>query len=382
MVKQDDDVFDGFTLGDLSGGLISSPDEPGLPKGVGDSDIPVVDPKDLPLGDDDEPVIDDSKDDSDDDEPIKDDEPVVDDDDDDNEPDDGDDSDDEPENLGEFEADVSKFFMGKIAEELGWSLSEDEKFDSVSDVIDYMQTIVEESSQPDFASPEIEKFNEHVKNGGTLRQFYEDTISGTLDLTEFDLESEENQRAIIREDLRSKNLSEKQISRKIDRYETAGVLAEEAEDSLSSVETFREKKAQKLLVDQEKQARAFEAQQQKFFDDVQSYVKKLKDIRGVPISDIEKKKLINDIFKADATGQTQYQKVYAENFAKNLIESAFLTLKGDDVFNKVKRMEQTSAAKDLKRKLKTSKSKRTKQKDDDKDLNVSGGLDILSNQLM
>jgi len=374
MVKKDEkDVFDGFTLGDL-GSLIGS-DVPGMPKDIG-SGIPEVDPEDIIKKDDDEDDSDDSENTLDDDNEDEVDEV------------DGIDKDDdaaddsEPEDLGEFESDVSKFFMEKMAEELGWDLNETEKFESVSDVIDYMQGIVEEASQPAFANEDVEKFNEFVLNGGNLRKFYEDTISNTLDLGDFDIDNEENQRAIIREDLRNKGISENLISKKIERYETAGVLNEEAEESLSSVETFRQKKAERLLGDQKKANQFVEQEQQKFLDDVNSYVKKLKDIRGVPISDQEKKKLIDAIFKADSTGQTQYQKIYSSNIAKNLIESAYFTLMGDAILEKMQRKEKTNAAKDLKRKLKTSKSRRTKTKDNDQDLTVSDGLRLLSDQLL
>ena len=55
---------------------------------------------------------------------------------------------------------------------------------------------------------------------------------------------------------------------------------------------------------------------------------------------------------------------------------------GDKIFDTVKKSAKSSAAKDLKRKLKTSKSKRTKTKDDDQDLSVTGGLGLLSDQLL
>lgn len=383
MIKaKNDDVFDGFTLGDLSGML--SADGPKLDDK--DKGIPEIDPEDLE-GEEEEDSSDDSKDDSGDDdiEDTEDSETGSDDDIDDEgdvDSDDTVDDDSDKTDLGEFEADISRFFMDKFADELGWSLGEDEKFGSISEVIDYIQDMVEESSKPEYASEEVQQFDEFVKSGGSLRKFYEDVVSGTVDLENVDLDSEETQRSLVREDLRNKGYNEKNITKKIERYEEAGVLADEAEDAKLSIEEFRKDKAEKLLRDQEKYNKLREQEQQKFFDDVQSYVKKLKDIRGISISEQEKKKLLDDIFKADATGQTKYQKVYAEDIARNLIESAYFTLMGDTIVNKLQRREKTNAAKDLKQKLKTSKSKRTKQKDKDQDLTVSDGLRLLSNQLM
>jgi len=376
MIKQNDDVLDGFTLGDLSSVLIPNTDGLTIPKDKGNTGIPEVDPEDLKDLIDSNPE--DLEDDSEEDKILTEEDEFEEED----KLKDVDEDEDSEEGLGEYESDVSKFFMEKMAEELGWSLTDDDKFESVSDVIDYMEGIVADASQPQYASEEVATFDEFVKNGGTLRKFYENTISGTVDLEDFNLEVDENKRAIIREDLRNQGLSEKQIIRKIERYETAGVLDEEAEDSLSNVEISREKKAQKLLKDQENFAKQSQMEQQKLFNDVQSYVKTLKDIRGIPVSEVEKNKLINDIFRQDNLGKTQYQKVYVDNLAKNLIESAYFTLMGDSIIDKMKKRGQTDAAKDLKRKLKTSKSKRTKQKDNDQDLTVSGGLSLLSNQLL
>jgi len=93
--------------------------------------------------------------------------------------------------------------------------------------------------------------------------------------------------------------------------------------------------------------------------------------------------LLADIFKADQDGQTRYQKLYSENLAKNLIESAFFTLKGDTIIEAMQRKERTDAAKNLKQKLQTSKGKRTKAKGDDQSTTpVSGGLSFLSDQLL
>ena len=57
-------------------------------------------------------------------------------------------------------------------------------------------------------------------------------------------------------------------------------------------------------------------------------------------SEVEKKQLLNDIFKADQSGQTQYQKLYSENLAKNLIESAYFTIKGDTIIEAIQKKEK------------------------------------------
>src|SRR4030043_1136607 len=57
--------------------------------------------------------------------------------------------------LSEFEPDITKFFQDKLGEELGWEFDENEKFESVKDLVDYMRGAVEEASKPTFANEEI-----------------------------------------------------------------------------------------------------------------------------------------------------------------------------------------------------------------------------------
>jgi len=92
--------------------------------------------------------------------------------------------------------------------------------------------------------------------------------------------------------------------------------------------------------------------------------------------------LLDDIFRVDQDGQTKYQKVYSENLIKNLIESAYFTTKGNAITDKIKRNEQTNATKDLKRKLRSSKNKRTTSRGNNQDSSVSANLGLLSKQLL
>lgn len=75
--------------------------------------------------------------------------------------------------------------------------------------------------------------------------------------------------------------------------------------------------------------------QQKFFDDVVGEIKSLDNIRGIKIPAKDKKELLAYIFKADASGKTQYQKDYSKS-VKNLIESAYFTMRGDTLLDAAK----------------------------------------------
>lgn len=264
----------------------------------------------------------------------------------------------EPAELGEAEEqDVVDFLNEKLQQELGWELEEDEKPKSVSDLVNFMQAIVEANSTPDFAGEEVQKLNDYVKNGGDLKEYMSEVYGG-LDLDNVDLGNESNQKRLVTENFERLGYSKARINKLLERYEEAGTLEEEAEDALEVLKEYNSEKSEKLLEKQENFKVEQEKRQQKFFSDVQNNIEQLDSVRGIPISKSEKKELTEYIFKPDSDGMTKYQKDYAKDY-KNLIESAYFTMKGDSFINKVERKATSQAARNLQDKL-ARKGKRTK----------------------
>lgn len=260
--------------------------------------------------------------------------------------------------LGEAEEqDVVDFLNERLEQELGWELGDEEKPKTVSDIVDFMQAIVEANSAPDFAGEDIQKLNDYVKNGGDLKEYMSEVYGG-LDLDNVDIGNEANQKRLVTENFERLGYSKPRIEKLLERYEEAGTLEEEAEDALEVLKEYNSEKSEKLLEKQENFKVEQEKRQQKFFSDVQNNIEQLDSVRGVPISKGEKKELIEYIFKPDSDGMTKYQKDYAKDY-KNLIESAYFTMKGDSLINKVERKATSQAARNLQDKL-ARKGKRTK----------------------
>ena len=264
---------------------------------------------------------------------------------------------DESEELTEFEPDITKFFQEKLGGELGWEFEEDEKFDSVKDLVDYMKGVVEEASKPAYASEEIEKLNAFVTNGGKLEDYYTKIKPGGINVDSLDVTKDTDAKLAIRERARLQGLSEERISRAISRYEDNGSLEEEAEESVEFLKEYKESSAKKLLEDTEKSAKEAKIQQQKFVSTVENNIKSLDTIRGIKISDKDRKDLMDYIFKPDSEGLTKYQRDYMSD-VKNLIESAYFTKQGDKLISQAKKTATSDAYKDLHQKLKASKGKR------------------------
>lgn len=251
-------------------------------------------------------------------------------------------------------------FFDAVAEEMGLEVEEGEdKPSTVEELCEYFREMIEENSTPEYASEEVAQLDEFVRNGGKLEDYFK--AAPAIDYETFDTTIEENQKRIVRELLVAKGFNEKQIARKIEKYEDAGILEDEAEDALEAMKDIAEERKEQLLAQQKKENEQRVERQQRFVDDVVTNIKSLKDIRGIAIPEKDKKALLNYIFKADADGLTQYQKDYSKS-VKNLIESAYFTMKGDTLLDTAKKIGTSSAIKTLKQSLKNTGSSKNSKK--------------------
>lgn len=268
----------------------------------------------------------------------------------------------EEEEENEEESSQVTALFDAIAEELSWEFTEEEAEDkpkTVEELVNYFKDVINEQSKPEYASEEVAKLDEFVRNGGRLEDYF--TVSTDIDFDNIDMEDENNQKLVLKELLAKKGYSDKQITKKIERFEDAGVLEDESKDAIEELQEIAEKEKEQLLENQKKQKEEIMQRQQKFFDDVVGEIKSLDNIRGIKIPAKDKKELLAYIFKADANGKTQYQKDYSKS-VRNLIESAYFTMRGDTLLDAAKKQGTSSAIKNLKNSLRsTSVSKNTKR---------------------
>lgn len=241
-------------------------------------------------------------------------------------------------------------FFDSLSEQLGWDdVDDEEKPKTAEELIEYFRDVIEENSVPNYASEEVEKLDEFVRNGGNLKDYF--SIDADLDLDNIEVEDNEiNQKLIVKEFLKEKGFSTKQIEKKITKYEDAGILEDEATDALEALRDIKAERKEKLLEQQQKQAREAEKQQQEFFQNVVSEIKGMNSIYGIDIPEKDKRALLEYIFKPDADGVTKYQKDYAKSL-KNLITSAYFTMKGDNLITIAKQKGRKDALDNFKNSL-------------------------------
>lgn len=261
-----------------------------------------------------------------------------------------DDNEDEP---AFDEKNVVTGFFEVLSEKLGWSIDEDDEIpQTAEELVKYFQDIIEEESKPTYANDEVARLDEYIKNGGDIKTYLK--IDAELNLDEIEIEDDEtNQKLVLKEFLKEKGFSSKSIEKKLQKYADAGLLEDEAEDALEALKEIKEQKKEQLLADQKKQYEEQTKRQQEFFNTVVSEIKGLDNIRGIKIPEKDKKTLMDYMFKPDSDGVTKYQKDYAKN-PKNLIESAYFTMKGDALINIAKKEGNKNAFDKFKSNLKSS----------------------------
>ena len=258
--------------------------------------------------------------------------------------------DDEPSNADQLETQNVRLFFDAFAEELGWDVDDNEKPDSMEGLVNYIEDTVKENSVPRYADERIAQLDQYVKNGGKFEDFY-NNMSQTMEYDNLDLEDESNQKMAVRDYLKLTGYSDEQINKKIERYEDADVLEDEAADAL---ERLKEHRQYELQVQQEQQEQArmqSERQAAAFVNNLGTTINSLDNIRGVQIPKQDRKALFDYITKVGSDGLTQYQKDFNANMTKNLIESAYFTMKGDSLIGEAKRTGQTTAAEKLRKML-------------------------------
>lgn len=287
----------------------------------------------------------------------------------------------EEETIETGEEEVITGFFDSLAQQLGWDdVEDDEKPKTAEDLIDYFKEVIEENSTPKYSSEEVEKLDEFVRNGGNLKDYF--SIDADIDLTDIEVEDNEiNQKIVVKELLKEKGYSAKSIEKKLTKYEEAGILEDEAIDALEELREIKDKKKEQLLVNQQKQAEEAQRQQQEFFENVVTEIKGMNSIYGVEVPEKDKRALLEYIFKADANGVTRYQKDYAKSL-KNLITSAYFTMKGDSLIDIAKKKGKRDAIDTFKSSLTKNKGISTKSKKQTVNSNDDGSIwDVFTRQL-
>lgn len=343
-----EDILSGFSAvyGEISKG--GNEDEKGFVDFDNEDEVDV----------DEEVVLDDEADDDDTDLSDSDDDS---DDDSDTEDDHEDESSDEDDSQDDEPGDALSALFGAVLEAEGVELSDDiEAPKTVDELVEKVRDIVKSKIEPSYASEEIAQLDEYVRAGGNPKDFF--ALGGAIDYDNIDITNEYVQRTVVSELLEKKGYTTEQIQRKLEKYEDADILEDEALDAVELLKEISTQEKKELLESQKMYQQQAIEEQQKFYSTVTTQIDSLESIRGIAIPKEDKKILREYILKVEQDGKTKYQKEYAKSAVKNLIESAYFTMKGDSLLTSASKNGETKAVDKLKTALKSNSiggSKRT-----------------------
>lgn len=279
----------------------------------------------------------------------------------------------EPSEGDVIEAQQVGLLFDAVGQQLGWNMNDIDEKDrplTVEALTEYWAETIKQNSVPQYADDRIQKLDEYVRNGGKFEDFYQKQQE-SLSLDNIDMEDETNQKAVIRELLKHSNYTDEQINKKISRYEDADMLYEESEDALDRLKQIRTQEVEYARQQQEEYARQQAEQSKAFYESVTKDINDLTNIRGIAIPREDRKALFDYIFKVDQNGLSQYQKDFNENLSKNLIESAYFTMKADALISSAEKKGESSAADKLRNILRHTSKNHTTYNADEKTKSVT-----------
>lgn len=243
-----------------------------------------------------------------------------------------------------------KPFYNLFHERLGWEVSEEDMPEnSIDGLVEYMNSIVEASSKPQYSSELVEQFDKYVANGGDPSSFMA-TMFGTKDYTKVTLDSESEKRNVLREYL-SRTNPEKDVNwidRKISRYEDSGVFDDEASDALEELKSIQAKEKASLVQRQEEANRQRIEEYNAQLKELENSILTRKEIAKIPVTEKETRSFADFMLKKGKDGMTGYEKVIQDKDAA--INMAYFAFKGFDL-SSLKANVKSEVVKDLKKSL-------------------------------
>lgn len=291
----------------------------------------------------------------------------------DNPTDDNDDVDDNIEDVDTNEAQQVSLLFDAVGESLGWDMTdidEETKPKDVNSLVKYLSDIVTENSVPKYADENVQALDEYVKNGGKFEDFYK-MQQESFNLDNVDLEDESDQKAVVKQLMKYNGYTDEQIAKRVSRFEEADMLYEESEDALDRLKHIKQLELEQAQKEQEAYAAEQREKSKQFFDSVSTQINSLTNVRGIAIPKEDRRALFDYIFKVDQNGKSQYAKDFEKNLSKNLIESAYFTMKADALISSAKRTGETSAAQKLQKALRHTTKNHTVYNADEKQRSVT-----------
>jgi hypothetical protein len=214
-------------------------------------------------------------------------------------------------NEEEAEENSEESLIKTIASKLGIELGEDDEFeDSEEGLIAFTERAGKEFADQQLNSffeehPDLGEIFDYVMLGGNVEDYYK-AITPEIDYKSIDIENEAVQKSVLKTLYRNNGYSDEQITKKLDKFEIAGILKEEAEEASVLLAKSQEKEKSVLIENQRREAEASRQRQARMWGEMEQIVKnrKVQDFE-IPVSEIQS--TLDYMKKPVKNGMSQWQ---------------------------------------------------------------------------
>ncbi len=225
----------------------------------------------------------------------------------------------------------------------------DDSFEKVIDktVISRVEKVIEDykNSLPE----ELHKLVEFVELGGNPKQFL-DVYYGETSFEKLDLNSEENQKAVITQSLKLAGYSEEEVEEELKDYEDLGKMEIKAKVHLNKLKAIETEKKQSVLKQQEQEAIKQQQANKQYWDGLKTELFSKSELMGFKLTEKEKQEMWETMAQPDKkSGKTKLQ-LHNESNKDAQFLYTYLVTKNWDI-DKLKKSVKTEVTSDLKKNL-------------------------------
>lgn len=266
----------------------------------------------------------------------------------------------------ELESDEEGLITG-LAAKLGYEFGEDESYEETEEgLVSFIQKQQEIGAQQmvenyfQSVHPKAAEMFDLVNMISDLPIEEQDKIlddfykgkSPEIDFESVNLEEESTQKSVLKTFYKKNGFSDEQITKKLDKFEIAGMLKDEAEDAIEHLVKIQKEETKKIIAKEKAEADARKEQTKKYYQTLQNTIESGK-INNFTIPVNERKATFDYIAKGEALNKLNEMWSSAEG----RIQLAIM-LKNDFKLDKyINQAAKTQTVSSLKQKLEAGKSK-------------------------
>jgi hypothetical protein len=231
----------------------------------------------------------------------------------------------------------------------------DDNVESLAQVVmDAGTKIAEQQLQSFFDEmPELGQMFDYLSSGGDPAKYHQTFHqSPDYDSIEIDPEDSAAQKQLVTRDLSEQGYEAEDIDKLVEKYEAAGILADQAQVALKSLKKRSAQRKEQLLEQQKKANEEQIAKVTKYWKDVEEHIDQNDVFSGVPIPKKEKKALFDYISKPVKPGLAQRDLDLQKATLEQRLALDYLLMKGVDLTKVIDLKVETKRASELKDRLK------------------------------